>query len=132
MKHLMMTLARAMAVLGGVVLSLLILLTCLSITGRLLNGIFHGDFMQSFAPAFSDWMIALGVGPVNGQFELVEAGVAFAIFAFLPLCQITAGHASVDIFTNALPDGGNRVLRAITDAVFAAVLILIAWRLYEG
>ncbi|MEM9551344.1 MAG: TRAP transporter small permease, partial [Pseudomonadota bacterium] len=85
-----------------------------------------------FAPAFSDWMIALGVGPVNGDFELVEAGVAFAIFAFLPLCQITAGHASVDIFTNALPDGANRFLRAITDAVFAAVLILIAWRLYEG
>lgn len=38
MHKLMMGLARSMAMAGGVVLSLLILLTCLSIAGRLLNG----------------------------------------------------------------------------------------------
>jgi tripartite ATP-independent transporter DctQ subunit len=131
-KGLMMALARFMAVLGGIVLSLLIVLTCISIAGRILNGFLHGGFMQGFAPGFADWMISIGVGPVNGDFELVEAGVAFAIFAFLPLCQITAGHASVDIFTNMMPRGYNRVSRVVIDIVFAAVLILIAWRLFEG
>jgi tripartite ATP-independent transporter DctQ subunit len=131
-KGLMTALARFMAVLGGIILSLLIVLTCISITGRILNGFFHGGFMQGLAPGFADWMIAIGVGPVNGDFELVEAGVAFAIFAFLPLCQITAGHASVDIFTNMMPRGYNRISRMVIDIVFAAVLILIAWRLYEG
>ena len=89
-----------MAVLGGIVLSFLILLTCVSIIGRSLNGIFHSDFMERIAPGFSRLVIDIGVGPVNGDFELVEAGVAFAIFAFIPLCQVTAGHASVDILTN--------------------------------
>jgi TRAP-type C4-dicarboxylate transport system permease small subunit len=127
-----MGLARLMAVLGGIVLSLLILLTCLSVIGRSLNGIFHGDFMTSVMPGFSKWMIDIGVGPINGDFELVEAGVAFAIFAFIPLCQITSGHASVDIFANALPRWLNRILRTVTEIVFAGVLILIAWKLYDG
>lgn len=127
-----MSLSRGMAILGGVVLSLLILLTCVSILGRSLNGILHGDLMQSVMPGFANWLIAIGVGPVNGDFELVEAGVAFAIFAFIPLCQITAGHASVDVFANMFPAGVNRFLRMVIEIVFALVLILIAWRLYEG
>ncbi len=130
--HLFMTkLARSMAAVGGAVLSLLILLTCVSISGRLLNGFLHGSLMQSIAPGFSDWAINY-VGPINGDFELVEAGVAFAIFAFLPLCQVTAGHASVDILASKFPASVNRLLRMITDITFALVLILIAWRLGAG
>jgi len=131
-KGFMMALSRFMAIMGGIVLSLLIILTCISIVGRTLNGLFHSGVMERLAPGFSDWMIKAGVGPINGDFELVEAGVAFAIFAFIPLCQITAGHASVDIFTNILPRGFNRFLGAVIEIAFAAVLVLIAWRLYEG
>lgn len=131
MHKLMTWLARSMAYLGGAVLSLLIILTCVSIIGRLLNGFFHGDLMMGIAPGFSNWMLGW-VGPVNGDFELVEAGVAFAIFAFLPLCQITAGHASVDVVASAFPRQVNRLLRMVTEVVFAAVLVLIAWRLGAG
>lgn len=132
MKSFMMWLSRMMAILGGIVLCILIVLTCVSIAGRLLNGFFHSDFMERIAPGFSKWAIDVGVGPVTGDFELVEAGVAFAIFAFIPLCQITSGHASVDIFANMMPRGVNRFLRMVIEIVFAAVLVLIAWRLYEG
>lgn len=132
MHKLMMGLARTLAIIGGIVLSALILLTCVSILGRSLNGIFHSDFMESLAPGFSSWMIQIGVGPVNGDFELVEAGVAFAIFCFLPLCQITAGHASVDILANNFSKGVNRFLRMVTEIAFAAVLVLIAWKLCDG
>jgi len=132
MHKLMLKLSRFMAAAGGFVLTLLIVLTCISISGRLLNGFFHGDLMQSFAPGFAEWMIAIGVGPINGDFELVEAGVAFAIFAFLPLCQITSGHASVDILVNSFPKRVNSFLRMVTEIVFAAVLVLIAWRLEAG
>ncbi|MGR3761103.1 TRAP transporter small permease [Roseobacteraceae bacterium NS-SX3] len=131
MHKIMMGLARFMAALGGAVLSLLIILTCLSISGRLLNGAFHSGLLQSLAPGFSETMIQI-VGPINGDFELVEAGVAFAIFAFLPLCQITAGHASVDILANSFPRRVNRFLRMVTEVVFALVLVLIAWRLADG
>lgn len=132
MHKVMMGLARTLAIIGGIVLSALILLTCISILGRLLNGLFHGDFMQSVAPGFAEWALGLGIGPVNGDFELVEAGVAFAIFCFLPLCQITAGHASVDILANSFSKTVNRFLRMVTEVVFAGVLILIAWKLGDG
>lgn len=132
MHKLMMGLARSLAIVGGIVLSILILLTCASILGRLLNGAFHGGFMQSVAPGFANWALDMGVGPVNGDFELVEAGVAFAIFCFLPLCQITAGHASVDILANTFSARVNRFLRMVTEIVFAAVLVLIAWKLFDG
>lgn len=128
----MMALARGMAVLGGIVLSLLILLTCVSILGRLLNGLFHSAPLTRLAPGFSEWMIAAGIGPVNGDFELVESGVAFAIFAFIPLCQITAGHASVALLTDRFSLRVNRVLRMVIEIVFAAVLILIAVQLAQG
>lgn len=132
MHKTMMALARFMAILGGVILTALVILTCISIAGRLLNGFLHGDFMESVAPGFAQWALDLGIGPVTGDFELVEAGVAFAIFAFIPLCQITAGHASVDIFTDRMPASVNRFLRMVTETVFAAVLILIAWKLFDG
>jgi len=132
MQDLMMRIAKWMAVLGGSVLTLLVLLTCISISGRLLNGFFHGDFMEGYAPALADWALGIGVGPVNGDFELVEAGVAFAIFAFFPLCQITGGHASVDLVANALPRKFNLGLLVVIDVVFAAVLVLIAVQLFHG
>ncbi len=124
-------LARAMAVAGGIVLSFLIILTCLSVLGRVLNTILHRQ-VEALAPGLAKWFLDLGIGPITGDFELVEAGVAFAIFAFIPLCQITAGHASVDIFTNQMPRGANRFLIMVIDIVFAAVLILFAWKLFDG
>jgi len=121
-----------MAIIGGIVLSLLIILTCLSIIGRTLNGIFHSDFMQGQMHGFSEWMLSLGVGPINGDFELVEAGVAFAIFMFLPLTQITSGHAVVDVFTNWMSSRSQRYLIAASEVLFAIALVAIAWQLKEG
>lgn len=124
-------LSLGMAVMGGTVLFFLIILVCLSVLGRALNGLMHGAIGTAM-PGFAQWALDAGVGPINGDFELVESGVAFAIFAFIPLCQFTAGHASVDIFTSKLPDGVNRFLQVIIDAVFAAVLVMIAVQLNEG
>lgn len=132
MVRLVSGMARAMAVLGGLVLAALILLTGISVAGRVLNTLFHGAFAQSWFPGLAKWALDAGVGPVNGDFELVEAGMAFAVFAFLPLCQITAGHATVDIFTSRLSPRASRILQAVTEVVFAAVLVIIAWKLYDG
>ncbi len=125
-------LARAFAILGGVVLSALIVMTCLSIVGRSLNSLLHSDFLQGIAPNVASALIAAGIGPINGDFELVEAGMAFTIFAFLPLCQLHGAHASVDILTSKLPLRLNRFLRMLIEIVFAAVLILIAVKFFGG
>ncbi|MDP7150502.1 MAG: TRAP transporter small permease [Paracoccaceae bacterium] len=132
MHRTFLNLSRLMAIIGGIVLSLLILLVCLSIVGRTLNGIFHSDLMQGALPGFSEMMLATGIGPINGDFELVEAGIAFAIFMFIPLTQITSGHAVVDVFTNWLPMRGQKMLMAIAEVLFAIALTVIAVQLYEG
>ncbi len=97
------------AILGGIVLLATVILTCVSIAGR-----------------------TLGIGPVRGDVELVEAGIAFSIFAFLPLCQVTASHATVDLFTNWLSGRAQRLLLFVIEAIFATALIVIAVQLESG
>ena len=125
-------LARFMAVVGGLVLTALILLICISVLGRAINTLLHSGPVVAVLGDFANTLLATGVGPILGDFELVEAGVAFAIFSFIPFCQGTAGHATVDIFTSGLSVRVNRLIQMVVDIVFAAVLILIALQLYEG
>lgn len=132
MHRFMTLLARSMAVLGGIVLTAVILMICISVIGRALNTLLHSAPVVAVLGDFARTLLDTGVGPILGDFELVEAGVAFAIFAFIPFCQITAGHATVDIFTSGLSVQANRFIQLIVDIVFAAVLILIAVQLYEG
>lgn len=132
MYRTILSLSRLMAILGGIVLSLIILIICLSILGRTLNTFLHSDFAASTMPGLATWLLDAGIGAVRGDFELVEAGMAFAIFAFLPLTQVTAGHATVDAFTAWMPDRALKWLRAIIEIGFAVALIVIAYQLYDG
>lgn len=132
MHRFFLALSKFMAFLGGLVLTVLILLICFSIFGRTLSGFFHSDFAAGLLGGFAQTMINVGIGPVNGDYELVEAGIAFTIFAFLPLTQITGAHANVDIFTNGLPVRAQLYLKAIIEILFAAVLVMIAVQLNQG
>ncbi len=105
-------LARGLAIAGGVVLVALTIMTVISIIGR--------GFLWA------------GLSSVPGDFELVEAGVAFAIFSFLPWCQVVRGHATVDIFTNFLSPAANRVIDLITELLMTVFITVIAWRLWYG
>lgn len=125
-------LARGTALVGGLVLIALIVLTTLSIIGRSLNKFLHSDRAEAWLGDMAQTLLNSGVGEINGSYEILEAGVAFAIFSFLPICQLYGGHATVDIFTSFLGARVNRIIAAIWEIVFAAALILISWRLYEG
>ncbi len=132
MHRVFLTLARIAAILGGVILTALIVLTVVSVTGRGLNTLMHFLLDTNVLPGFAQSMLDLGVGPVLGDFELVEAGMALCIFAFLPLAQITSAHATVDILTSRFPVRLNRVLVAAWEVLFAVVLIVIAYKLEDG
>jgi hypothetical protein len=119
-----------MALLGGVVLTALVALTCLSILGRGLDQIGHWGWLADRAPGLAGWLS--GLGPIRGDYELVEAGIAFAVFAFLPICQLMAAHATVDVFTGLMPVRVNRFLAAFWEVVLAFVILVIGWRLYAG
>lgn len=105
-------LARALALLGGLVLVAMTVLTVISITGRSL--------------------IWAGLSPVPGDYELVEMGAAFAVFAFLPWCQLERGHVTVDLFLSAAGPAVNRAVDVIADLLLTGVTGLIAWRLWLG
>ena len=124
--------AWLMAVIGGIVLALMVLMICLSILGREASDILHSAWMQSNAPDLAQSLLDAGIGPIYGDYELVVAGMAFSIFCFLGWCQLTAGHATVDIFTSGLSDRSRRWLQAAIEILFAAALVLIAIQLYDG
>jgi TRAP-type C4-dicarboxylate transport system permease small subunit len=105
-------LARATAIAGGLVLVFLIAMTGVSIIGRSL--------------------IWAGFGPVPGDFELVEAGTAFAIFAFLPWCHLNRGHATVEILTPVFGNRLNRWFDVIWNLVMLLAMLLITWRHWLG
>jgi len=109
MSALVYRLSRSMAWLGGLVLTLMALLSVASIVGRTLSG--------------------LGLGPVPGDFELVEAGTALAVFCFMPWAHLRRGHAMVDLFWKAYPPAMQRVLVIVADALMFVVWLLLVWRM---
>ncbi|MCR9219247.1 MAG: TRAP transporter small permease [Alphaproteobacteria bacterium] len=104
--------AAALALLGGLVLVALTVLTVLSVTGRAL--------------------IPLGLDSIPGAYELVELGTAFAIFAFLPWCQLNRGHVTVDLVMNAAGFRANRWADLAANLLLTAAAAVLAWRLALG
>ena len=68
-----------------------------------MNEILHGEWAASLLGEGAPWLLDLGISEVRGSYEILEAGIAFAIFCFLPICQFHGAHASVDLFTARLP-----------------------------
>ena len=131
MHRAVLALSRALAIAGGAMLAALVMMTCLSIAGREINAALQSDALRG--SWLTDLVVGrLGVGELRGQFELLEAGIAFCIFAFMPYAQATAGHATVDLLAERLPAPVRRWLAAIAEVAFAAVLILIALQLWSG
>jgi len=141
MHRFFLGLSTLMAIIGGFVLSLLVAIIVFSIIGRELNSALHSSFFDGGLKGFADWLLGvelpgpwgkIKLGPVNGDYEIVEAGIAFAIFSFLPLAHISGAHATVDIFTSWMPERTQQVLTVIIDIAFAVVLMIIAIQLFHG
>lgn len=130
MRNLMLRTGRLMALLGGLVLVALVVITCVSVLGRMANTLGHNAWVESVAAPVAALLKHLG--PVRGDFELVEAGVAFAIFAFFPWCQLKRGHATVDLVTQFLPPTGQRFLAMLWEVLLALVIAALTWRLIVG
>ncbi len=105
-------LCRWTALAGGATLVGMALVTAASIAGRALAG--------------------FGLAPVRGDFELVEAGCAIAVFAFLPWCQIARGHVTVDIVGRLLPPRGFAACGLLGNLALTLCAAVILWRLWLG
>jgi TRAP-type C4-dicarboxylate transport system permease small subunit len=70
--------------------------------------------------------------PVPGDFEIVEVGIAVAVFAFLPYCQITDANVTADIFTARAGPRTLGALGALASAIALGFALLLLWRMWYG
>jgi TRAP-type C4-dicarboxylate transport system permease small subunit len=101
-------LAQACAVLAGVVLVAVTLLTVTSVIGR--------EFGQA----------------ITGDFELVGVAAGAAVALFMPWCQVKRGHIIVDFFTAGTSKATQNALDRVGCALMAAVMAVLAWRTTLG
>lgn len=106
---LIRSLIRVWALLGGLLLIGIVLMTAYSATSNLLFN-----------------------SPIAGDFEIVEMGVALAVFAFLPFCQLTKANVSVDIFTMRAGPRARVLMSLLASLVAILFAILLLWRMSIG
>lgn len=106
---LLESLAKACAVLAGVLLTVITLMTCVSLIGRNTTG----------------WTIV-------GDFELSASAAGAAIALFLPWCQARRGNIVVDFFTARTSPATNARLDRLGALLLAACVALLAWRTTIG
>lgn len=105
-------LANWTAIFGGIVLVAVTLMVVASVSGRALLG--------------------LGLGPVPGDFELVEVGIGVAIFYFLPWCYLRGGHATVELMYMHMPRWFQKGIDLLSDVAMLLVWLVLTWKLWEG
>jgi TRAP-type C4-dicarboxylate transport system permease small subunit len=103
------TLARLCAILAGLLMTFITLLTCGSIIGRETVG-------QTIA----------------GDFELSAVATGAAIALFMPLCQYARGHIIVDFFTTRASKSTQAHLDRLGALMMAGTFALLAWRTWLG
>ncbi len=102
-------LARLSAILAGLLLTFITLLTCGSIIGRETVG-------QTIA----------------GDFELSAVATGAAIALFMPLCQYARGHIIVDFFTAGARPSIQAGLDRLGALLMGLMFALLAWRACLG
>lgn len=105
-------LSQVLALIGGLLLLAVTTLVVASVSGRAL--------------------IWAGLGPVPGDFELVEAATALAVFCFLPWCQLERGHVSVDVFADMMGPRVDAALQVVFNGLMTGAAAFILWRLWAG
>jgi|GEM_PF-51622 len=106
---LLLAASEAFAMAGGIIAIALVVMSIVSIVGRKLFAVV-----------------------VPGDLELMQMGMAVAIAAFLPYCQMNDGHVRVDLFTNKLSVRTRALLESFAAFLLAFSAALIAWRTYVG
>ena len=107
--RLLESLAKLCAILAGVLLTVVTLMTCVSLIGRNVIGL-----------------------TIVGDFELVGAAAGAAIALFMPWCQAQRGNIIVDFFTTrASPPTIDRLDR-FGALILGLAMALLAWRTSIG
>ena len=107
--NILQTLAKLCAIVAGLLLTGITLMTCLSLIGRNTTGT-----------------------TLVGDFELTGLAAGAAIALFMPWCQVKRGNIIVDFFTTRLGDETNNRLDRLGALLLALLFALLAWRTTLG
>ena len=75
---------------------------------------------------------ALFSKPIQGDYELVQAGCAVFVAMCLPICQMAGANIIVDFFTARAAAARSARLDALGAFLLALVMTLVAWRIVAG
>jgi len=120
----MAALAWVSALLVGVALVAVMLMTTVSVAGMSASKL--GKMLKKSYDTVVEPLLSLG--PIPGETEMVEAGMAFIIFAFLPIVTLNKGHAEVAILTGFFGKGINRLIDFVSDSLMFAVAMFLGYR----
>jgi TRAP-type C4-dicarboxylate transport system permease small subunit len=70
--------------------------------------------------------------PFSGDYEVVRHFIAIAAFAFLPYCQLTNSNVTVDIFTEGMGVRAKAAMQLFASIVAAVLALLLLWRMWLG
>jgi TRAP-type C4-dicarboxylate transport system permease small subunit len=101
--------AKLCAILAGVLLTVITLMTCVSLIGRNTTG----------------WTIV-------GDFELSGSAAGAAIALFMPWCQVKRGNIMVDFFTAKASEQTQEKLDRLGALLLALAMALMTWRTAVG
>lgn len=107
--HILESLAKFCAILAGVLLTAITLMTCASLLGRNTIGV-----------------------TLVGDFELTGVATGAAIALFLPWCQLRRGNIIVDFFTAKANVKTNAGLDRLGALLLALAMGLLTWRTSVG
>jgi len=104
----MKAVGRAFATLSGVAILFMMAVTSIDVIGRF--------FFNA---------------PLTGAFEMTEITMAMVIFAGLSLAALAREHITVNLFESRIPKRVRRWQLVAGDVVCAAVVAVMAWRIFE-
>ena len=102
-------LAKASAILAGMLMTFITVMTCVSLIGRNTTG-----------------------ATLAGDFELTGVAAGAAIALFMPWCQLRRGNIIVDFFTAKASEQTNARLDRVGALLLGITFALLAWRTTVG
>ena len=75
---------------------------------------------------------ATGFSPIQGDFELLQVGLAIAVGGFLPWCHLKGSNIYVDFVTARASMRTQRRLEAFAGILVAIMMALVSWRAGAG
>ncbi len=120
-------LSLLIAVVGGFGLIGAMLITCISIVGKLVRRLLDITLSDNV-----DLHIVAWIRPILGEEELVQYGVGFALFAALPWVTLQKGHVTIDLLARYFNAKTNQIINLLADcsiAMIAYMLLTRQWHL---